>query len=73
MYRHYKYGGERACFDALRWWPDILLRLNFSKSVMSFKEVRDALVWALADDVIDEDAFLVLYESRVLCGMWLTF
>ena len=29
---------------------------------MYFKEVRDALVWALAD-VIDEDEFLVLYED----------
>ena len=35
---------------------------------MSFKEVRDALVWAFADDVIDEDEFLVLYEEYRPCN-----
>ena len=35
---------------------------------MSFNEVRDALVFALADDVIDEDEFLVLCEEYRPCN-----
>ena len=30
---------------------------------MSFTKVRDALIYALADDILDEEEFVLLYDA----------